>query len=68
MLSDGAAVLVAPRLGGIQHGQRCGQIGDVYTLPSKPGVPDPALIHSGKMQEEGIQQDIEIAMSVNHAP
>ena len=51
MLADGAAVLVAPGFGGIQHGQRRGQVGDVFILPAEPRVPDPALICSGEMQD-----------------
>ena len=66
MLGYRSTILVAPRIGVVQHQQRRSQIGDVQTLVLETGVPSEDLSSPRDVKEDGIQQEGKIAVLLEH--
>ena len=61
VISDGHLVLITPEIGGVRQAQGGGQITDFGLLAAKTHMPQAFLQASGKVQEEEVLQDGEVA-------
>ena len=67
MGGDRSTKLVPPTLGSMIDRQSGDQVGYVGPLHRQTGIQHPILVQTGKVQECGIQQDVQIAKAVHHA-
>ena len=64
MGGDRSAKLVPPTLSSMIDRQSGDQVGHVGPLHGQAGIPHPNLVRTGKVQEHGIQQNVQIAKTV----
>ena len=65
--SDRSTKLVPSTLGSMINQQSGDEVGHVCPLHGQARIPHPNLVQTGKVQENGIQQDVQIAKTVDHA-
>ena len=63
VVSNGSPILVAPGISGIRKEQSRGQFRNVGLPTAIPWVPPAFLEPSGKVQEEGVQKDVEVTLN-----
>ena len=66
MGGDRSTELVPPTLGSMIDRQSGDQVGYIGPLHGQAGIPHPYLVRTGKVQEHGIQQNVQITKKVDH--
>ena len=68
VISGGRPVLITLGIGGVRQEQDGGQIWDVGLSAAKIRMPHGFLQASRKVLEEGVQQDVEVALTLDPPP